>query len=240
MLKKLLILTAITVPIINIDLHAQAFTFIRTDPAVVHATITQDSAQQIKSHGLVHNLTNQTIGITINIINRYVTPGWDSIGFCTWRACYAPGFYTVTEDIGPLANDSFYIYFSPLTNPGIGYCTVRMTYQSTMVEQTFQVQADPIGIIQISSVAKDFALNQNYPNPFNPNTKISFAIPKKEAVYLRVYDILGREVKTLINEELAAGEYEYDFEAKNMSSGFYYYSLRAGENVSVKKMVLVK
>jgi len=57
---------------------------------------------------------------------------------------------------------------------------------------------------------------------------------------LRIYDILGREVKTLISEELEPGEYEYEFDSEGLSSGFYYYSLRAGEYVAVKKMVLVK
>src|SRR2546428_6606565 len=102
MLKKVLFLTVISGLFYNYA-GAQSFSFIRTDPPVVHETVTLDSAQQIKSHGVVHNLTNQTISISINLINRYVTPGWDSIGFCTWRACYPPGTYSVTEDIGPLA-----------------------------------------------------------------------------------------------------------------------------------------
>ncbi|MGH2575022.1 MAG: T9SS type A sorting domain-containing protein, partial [Ignavibacteria bacterium] len=134
-------------------------------------------------------------------------------------------------------------YFYPWGNPGTGTITVvakRFTNPSENYTQTFGAIANPIGIKLISSIVKEFSLNQNYPNPFNPTTNISFSIPTKEFVYLRVYDFLGREVKTLINQDLSPGEYEYEFEADNMSSGFYYYSLRAGENVSVKKMVLVK
>jgi hypothetical protein len=91
----------------------------------------------------------------------------------------------------------------------------------------------------ISSIVKDFS-NQNYPNPFNPVTNIEFAVDKNDFVLLKIYDILGREVKSLVSQNLTAGEYKVDFDAKGLSSGMYYYSLRAGENISVKKMVLVK
>ena len=97
-----------------------------------------------------------------------------------------------------------------------------------------------IGIQQISSIVKEFSLAQNYPNPFNPNTKINFSIPKGDHVSLRVYDMLGREVAVLVNGLLTAGEYQADFNAKGLSSGMYYYSLRSGDYVDVKKMVLVK
>ncbi|HSW55392.1 MAG TPA: T9SS type A sorting domain-containing protein, partial [Ignavibacteriaceae bacterium] len=85
-----------------------------------------------------------------------------------------------------------------------------------------------------------YSLEQNYPNPFNPSTTIRYQIPKEGMVTLKVYDILGAEVVTLVNEEKAAGKYVVNFDANRLASGVYLYKLQADEFVSVKKMVLVK
>ncbi len=98
-----------------------------------------------------------------------------------------------------------------------------------------------IGISTISSeIPSSYELSQNYPNPFNPVTKINFALPKSGLVTMKVYNTLGKEVKTLVNEYKNAGAYVVDFNASNLSSGVYYYKLEAGEFTSVKKMILVK
>lgn len=85
-----------------------------------------------------------------------------------------------------------------------------------------------------------YSLEQNYPNPFNPSTRIRFDIPKQSFVTLRVYDITGREIESLISRQLNAGSYIADFTADKLSSGVYFYSLQAGEFVQVKKMILLK
>ena len=85
-----------------------------------------------------------------------------------------------------------------------------------------------------------YSLEQNYPNPFNPTTKIKFALPKAGLVSLKVYDMLGREVQTLINQQLNAGEFIADFDGANLSSGTYFYRLQVGDFVQIKKMVLLK
>jgi len=92
-----------------------------------------------------------------------------------------------------------------------------------------------------------FTLHQNYPNPFNPSTRIKFTIPivKKNRdeflhTILKVYDTMGNEVTTLINEQLAAGEHEAKFDASNLSSGIYFYQLTAGNFIETKKMILMK
>ncbi len=87
---------------------------------------------------------------------------------------------------------------------------------------------------------KDFVLYQNYPNPFNPATTIRIYVPQREAVSVKVYDALGREIRTLINEELAEGEYRVVFNAANLSSGFYYCRMTAGNNLQTNKMLLLK
>jgi len=90
-------------------------------------------------------------------------------------------------------------------------------------------------------VAQNFELEQNYPNPFNPSTTIRFSLPTSQVVTLKVYDMLGREVATLVNgERLGAGNYAYQFIANGLASGTYIYRLQAGSFVEAKKMTLVK
>jgi hypothetical protein len=99
----------------------------------------------------------------------------------------------------------------------------------------------PIGIGVISTeVPGTFGLQQNYPNPFNPTTNIRFAVPHNELVTIKVYDVLGKEVATLLNENKQAGTYEVDFNASALSSGVYFYKMSAGKFSSIKRMVVVK
>ncbi|MFH1195028.1 MAG: LamG-like jellyroll fold domain-containing protein [bacterium] len=91
-----------------------------------------------------------------------------------------------------------------------------------------------------TTIPKDYVLSQNYPNPFNPTTTIEFAVPKSSNVKLVVYDVLGREVAELINQELNAGYNKVEFDASNLTSGIYFYSLKAGDFSCVKKLMLLK
>jgi hypothetical protein len=90
------------------------------------------------------------------------------------------------------------------------------------------------------SVPKIYLLNQNYPNPFNPKTAIEFSLPQSEFVTLKIYNILGEEVATLVSDRLNAGSYSYDWDARDLASGVYLYRLQAGDYVYVKKMILMK
>ena len=101
----------------------------------------------------------------------------------------------------------------------------------TFVEET---QTD------INEVPKDFLLYQNYPNPFNPSTSIQYAVSSRQFVVLRVFDVLGNEIATLVNEEKPVGNYEVTWDAENLASGIYFYQLKAGNNVETKKMILLK
>jgi hypothetical protein len=85
-----------------------------------------------------------------------------------------------------------------------------------------------------------FNLYQNYPNPFNPSTKIKYSIPQQFNVVIKVFDILGNEIETLVNEEKQAGAYEITWYAEGLPSGVYFYRLQAGDFVETKKMVLMK
>lgn len=92
----------------------------------------------------------------------------------------------------------------------------------------------------IVGVPAKFDLSQNYPNPFNPATKINFDLPKDGLVSLKIFDMLGREVSTLVNEIRKAGYYTVEFNASNLASGVYFYRISAGEFSSVKKMIVLK
>ena len=87
---------------------------------------------------------------------------------------------------------------------------------------------------------ESFAISQNYPNPFNPSTTLKYGIPKESYITLKVYDILGREVATLVNKQQKAGYYEVDWNAANNSSGIYFYRIQAGDFAETKKMILMK
>ncbi|HWQ81687.1 MAG TPA: T9SS type A sorting domain-containing protein [Ignavibacteria bacterium] len=98
-----------------------------------------------------------------------------------------------------------------------------------------------IGISRISGeVPSKFDLTQNYPNPFNPSTKIKFSVPNYGLVSLKVYDVSGREVANLVNENLAIGTYEFAFNASKLNSGVYFYKLSSGSFSDTKKMMLIK
>ncbi len=85
-----------------------------------------------------------------------------------------------------------------------------------------------------------FSLTQNYPNPFNPSTVISFQLPVSSKAHLKVFDLLGREVAELVNEQLPSGNHEFNFDASALSSGIYIYRLEAGNQVQTRKMMLIK
>ncbi len=104
-----------------------------------------------------------------------------------------------------------------------------------------------IGINQISSIVPDkFTLSQNYPNPFNPTTNLEFGIPASQGesklgfVSLKVYDVLGKEVASLVNGNLNPGIYKYDFDASGLTSGIYFYTLKVNEFSETKRMMLLK
>lgn len=107
--------------------------------------------------------------------------------------------------------------------------------------QTLKVRDPGLdNLIVNSNIPKSFILSQNYPNPFNPITNIKYEIPKDLFVTLKVYDLLGREIKTLVNEYKEAGNYIVSFNGSELSSGIYFYRIQAGNFIQVKRMVLIK
>ena len=105
------------------------------------------------------------------------------------------------------------------------------------------IQGNPVGVKEettIENLPSNYQLEQNYPNPFNPSTSIRYSIPKASKVILTVFDVLGREVKTLVNAEQAPGQYTVTFNAQDLASGIYFYRLNAGTFTAIKKLMLLK
>ena len=98
----------------------------------------------------------------------------------------------------------------------------------------------PTGITNTNGIANTYSLSQNYPNPFNPTTTIKFSLPKDGLVKLVVYDVLGKEVATLVNGGQTAGNYEVTFDASKLTSGIYFYKITSGDFSDVKKMMPMK
>ena len=139
---------------------------------------------------------------------------------------FVPGHGTTTET-------QSYIFIDENVLPGeYSYRLKQMDYDGT-TEYSNIVEVDVTQPIE-------YSLSQNYPNPFNPSTTISYSISKDGLVTLKVYDILGKEVVTLINEVQSAGTMNITFDASELSSGVYYYQLVSGEFTSTKKLILMK
>ena len=112
----------------------------------------------------------------------------------------------------------------------------KIVYDSNYVipDSISYVDSDPLESVN------NFDLMQNYPNPFNPTTTIIYNVPFTSNIRIVVYDILGTEIKTLMNEEKIKGEYQLQFDATGLSSGVYYYSIFANDFAQTKKMILIK
>jgi len=99
---------------------------------------------------------------------------------------------------------------------------------------------DATSVEKESGIPKEYSLLQNYPNPFNPSTTVKYTIPKSEFVTLKIYNLLGREILTLVNEEELPGNYEVKLDGTNLSSGIYFYKLQTEDFTQTKKMILLK
>jgi photosystem II stability/assembly factor-like uncharacterized protein len=160
-------------------------------------------------------------------VNGQTSNAWEKIGFITGKG-------TTTEP------NTYSFSDNGLESGKYNYRIKQIDFNGTFKHYNL---AETIEI----SLLNKFELSQNYPNPFNPSTKIEYTIPKvtpgrvaRSRVQLKVYDVLGKEVATLVNEEKPAGSYEVDFSAEGLTSGIYFYQLKAGEFISTKKMILLK
>jgi flagellar hook assembly protein FlgD len=128
-----------------------------------------------------------------------------------------------------------------LTAPGPGDYRVNAGYANPSRRwDSSMVNISVVGISENKLNPIEFKLYNNYPNPFNPSTTLRYSIPEASLTTLKIYDELGKEVATLVNENKSAGTYEVEFSAKDLASGIYYYTLQAGSFSKTNKMILIK
>jgi hypothetical protein len=118
--------------------------------------------------------------------------------------------------------------------------TGNTAYNNPIMYYAFTIPDVPTGVNDANQVVRSFNLSQNYPNPFNPSTKINYSLAEKSNVSLKVYDMLGREVANLVNATQEAGNHSVNFNASKLASGMYVYTLKSGNNVMSKKLMLLK
>jgi hypothetical protein len=214
--------------VINLDMIA--WDSDNDDIAEIH-TRSVGSSYEIKDK-MVDINTTYNIGLTLQIDDPGTTAS-DHASF--WFNGY--GAVLLIEDF-----QDFNAYYHT-TNDKIQY--FNQPYYHKMAKlaigtlATFSLEGIPTNITGID-IVEEYYLQQNYPNPFNPSTKIKYQIPETGFVSLKVIDVLGNEVVDLVNENKSTGSYEVKFDASDLPTGVYFYTLRAGDFVNTKKMLLIK
>ncbi|MCB0721405.1 MAG: T9SS type A sorting domain-containing protein [Ignavibacteriae bacterium] len=201
----------------------------------------ENTGYLIADIGRVRKTTNA--GVNWTLLSTGTTEALFSISFPTPDTGYVGGDHgivlktTNAGDNWTIQQTSLneFIYGIAFTSPVEGLaCSWSGKILKTTNGGVVTSVSDPV------TIPEGYSLRQNYPNPFNPSTDIEFSILKNEYVKLVVYDYLGREVKTLVSEQLSPGSYSVPFNGENLSSGVYYYKLTAGSFTETKKMTLLK
>jgi photosystem II stability/assembly factor-like uncharacterized protein len=175
-----------------------------------------------------------------------IRPGSSSIFYIGFDATTPPGGCYITTDAG--ASWQGFNNGSMTTSNTVRTLTMRFLPDSTIYAGVsagsmgvHEYTIIPVGIhIQNGNLPSSFALYPNFPNPFNPATYIQYDVPKESFVSLKVYDVAGREVRTVVSETKGPGSYTILFDATNLTSGVYFYTIKAGDFFETKKMILAK
>lgn len=146
---------------------------------------------------------------------------WEKIGFVQGHGTtLEKNLYSYKDNVSDVKQDEIYYRLKQIDFSG-----------------TFEYSSE---LLVSKLIPSEFSLSQNYPNPFNPGTQINYSIPTNSVVILKVYDAVGKEVTTLVNEEEAPGNYQVIFDASKFASGIYYYTINAGSFTQTRKMIFMK
>ena len=183
----------------------------------------------------------ELVSFTSSIINNTVSLSWitatelNNSGFEVQRSINKTDWEVLgfVSGIGTSTDVHNYSYTDKSPLNGLSYYRLK--------QLDFDGTSEYSNIVEVTyGAVSDFALEQNYPNPFNPSTKINYSIKEKGNVELKVFDLLGSEIATLVNTEQNAGHYEVYFDASGLSSGIYLYTIKSGSFVQTRKMLLMK
>lgn len=205
----------------NTGTFGSAFAKFTTSGALVWANLDADSTFSLMLHAQLKMDSQNNIYLAAGTTTHMAACKVNSNGTSAWTIA-VPGSYSNALDIG---ND-FSVYV-------VGGNTAGATIK---ILQT--------GITSVSGNSgtkpSEYKLGSNYPNPFNPTTKIDYSLPVQGLVNIKIFDILGREVATLVNEVKQAGSYTAEFNASNLNSGIYFYKIESGDFTETKRMLLIK
>jgi Secretion system C-terminal sorting domain len=232
---------------------------------VVNALVSKIGFNVITADPGVMNQFNINIqNTTATTLTTYINSGWTNIYTGTYTVpgtgwqyinCPSSTFHWNGTNLllevcftNPSYTQYSTVNSTTMTGMQLGYYMDGITGCSTAVYNTVTSRPNVCFTMTVASdvnnqftgVPTIYSLSQNYPNPFNPTTKINFALPKQGLVTLRIYDVLGREVRTLVNEVKSAGTYSVDFNASEYSSGVYFYRLESNGFSDIKRMMLIK
>jgi predicted membrane-bound dolichyl-phosphate-mannose-protein mannosyltransferase len=162
----------------------------------------------------------------------------NNMGFEIERSVNEPNNFVTVGFVEGKGSSTEINYYSYTDNPQVSGVN-QLYYRLKQVD--FDGTFSYSDVVNINyDVPAEFVLVQNYPNPFNPSTRINYFVPKESFVSVKVYDFLGREVSTLVNETKSTGSYELSFDASSLPSGTYFYTLIADNYSATKKMLLLK
>ncbi len=207
-----------------------------------------DSIRTVVILNLSSNLSSGNYKLRVMAIERLIhygsPPGTN--GETDFAYCYRKSFPDINGVAAPTTAGTYtYTYTYKRLPEWVDTSLVTVAFVqndvSTELINSGKGQYSPLGINEGSgNIPNNFVLHQNYPNPFNPETNISFDIPRSGNVSLKIYDILGNLVYTLVNGYLSTGKYHYEFSGADISTGIYYYKLTADNFSETKKMILLK
>jgi hypothetical protein len=182
--------------------------------------------------------------VLVNSVDQYTVDAYGSLtlpGGATYQALRLKVDRRSTVN----SHTNHTISYLFITNNGV---SVNVSPADTLQPNSGTININDVGwdsptltaVQSVNAVPTGFILMQNYPNPFNPTTKIKFGLPENAFTTLKIYDMLGREVKTLVSAEMTTGFHEVEFNANDLSSGIYMYKLQSNNFTDVKKLILIK
>lgn len=241
-MRRTILFTAVAFIVMSVSAVAQSFTF--TSNVLSKNALPGEFAQ---FNALVINHSAGSLSMKLKRTVNAIPSGWTS-ALCTPNGCYPPdvslvGFSVAAGDTCPIDLD-----VSTDINPAVGNITLRVYPASDSLnyqDLTFTLSTVTIDIDAGPNTNLQFALNGNYPNPFNPTTVISYRLAVSREVTLKIFNILGQEIRTLVHEKQNAGAHQIVWDGRNnagesVSAGIYLYRLQSGANQSTKKMTLIK
>ncbi|HSD64130.1 MAG TPA: T9SS type A sorting domain-containing protein [Ignavibacteriaceae bacterium] len=240
---KVLILIIFFLPFVS--LYAQDIEVIRED-SVIYGSL----GQELVVYAKIVNVSQEDQIIFLVRTEENLPNNWSS-SLCFGILCFTSNLDSVatSEDFGlqPVRSgdtiEASVHFQTDSTLPGTGYVQIQIGSVNSPNVRTIineMASTEPNAADDQVNALSNFRLMQNYPNPFNPSTTISFTLPERSNITLKVYNITGKEIKTLINEEKEAGIYNINFDGEKLSSGIYFYEITAGKYSAVRKMILLK